>query len=52
MTVAVLLQRSARSYGRQTDGKYLLLQRSAQKDFAAGKPECVKGACRTGREFL
>ena len=36
---------------RQTDGKYLLLQRSATKDFAAGQWECVTGRLEQGESF-
>jgi 8-oxo-dGTP pyrophosphatase MutT (NUDIX family) len=36
---------------RQTDGKYLLLQRSAAKDFAAGQWECVTGRLEPGESF-
>jgi 8-oxo-dGTP pyrophosphatase MutT (NUDIX family) len=36
---------------RQTDGKYLLLQRSAAKDFAAGQWECVTGRLEQGESF-
>jgi 8-oxo-dGTP diphosphatase len=36
---------------RQSDGKYLLLQRSAQKDFAAGQWECVTGRVEQGETF-
>lgn len=37
---------------RQTDGKYLLLQRSAAKDFAAGQWECVTGRLEQGESFV
>jgi 8-oxo-dGTP pyrophosphatase MutT (NUDIX family) len=37
---------------RQADGKYLLLQRSAAKDFAAGQWECVTGRLEQGESFL
>lgn len=37
---------------RQTDGKYLLLQRSEAKDFAAGQWECVTGRLEQGESFL
>ena len=37
---------------RQTDGKYLLLQRSAAKDFAAGEWECVTGRLEQGESFV
>lgn len=37
---------------RQTDGKYLLLQRSGAKDFAAGQWECVTGRLEQGESFL
>jgi hypothetical protein len=33
---------------RQTDGKYLVLPRSAAKDFAAGPWECVTGRLEQG----
>jgi 8-oxo-dGTP pyrophosphatase MutT (NUDIX family) len=36
---------------RQTDGKYLLLQRAATKDFAAGQWECVTGRLEQGESF-
>ena len=36
---------------RQSDGKYLLLQRSATKDFAAGEWECVTGRVEQGESF-
>jgi 8-oxo-dGTP diphosphatase len=36
---------------RQTDDKYLLLQRSADKDFAAGQWECVTGRLEQGESF-
>jgi 8-oxo-dGTP pyrophosphatase MutT (NUDIX family) len=36
---------------RQTDGQYLLLQRSAAKDFAAGQWECVTGRLEQGESF-
>jgi 8-oxo-dGTP diphosphatase len=36
---------------RQADGKYLLLQRSAAKDFAAGQWECVTGRLKQGESF-
>lgn len=36
---------------RQTDDKYLLLQRSAAKDFAAGQWECVTGRVEQGESF-
>jgi 8-oxo-dGTP pyrophosphatase MutT (NUDIX family) len=36
---------------RQTDGKYLLLQRSTTKDFAAGQWECVTGRLEQGETF-
>jgi len=36
---------------RQSDGRYLLLQRSAQKDFAAGQWECVTGRVEHGESF-
>jgi 8-oxo-dGTP diphosphatase len=36
---------------RQTDGKYLVLQRSADKDFAAGQWECVTGRLEQGESF-
>ena len=37
---------------RQTDGKYLLLQRSESRDFAAGQWECVTGRLEQGESFL
>jgi 8-oxo-dGTP diphosphatase len=37
---------------RQTDGKYLLLQRSQAKDFAAGQWECLTGRLEQGESFL
>jgi 8-oxo-dGTP diphosphatase len=37
---------------RQTDGKYLLLQRSAAKDVGAGQWECVTGRLEQGESFL
>jgi 8-oxo-dGTP diphosphatase len=37
---------------RHTDGKYLLLQRSAAKDFAAGQWECVTGRLEQGESFV
>jgi len=37
---------------RQTDGKYLLLQRSQARDFAAGQWECVTGRLEQGESFL
>ena len=36
---------------RQTDGRYLLLQRAATKDFAAGQWECVTGRLEQGERF-
>ncbi len=36
---------------RHTDGKYLLLQRSATKDVAAGQWECVTGRLEQGESF-
>lgn len=36
---------------RQTDGCYLLLQRAATKDFAAGQWECVTGRLEQGESF-
>jgi 8-oxo-dGTP diphosphatase len=36
---------------RHSDGRYLLLQRSAQKDFAAGQWECVTGRVEQGENF-
>lgn len=36
---------------RRSDGKYLLLQRSAEKDFAAGQWECVTGRVEHGESF-
>ena len=36
---------------RQTDGKYLLLQRSETRDFAAGHWECVTGRLEQGESF-
>jgi 8-oxo-dGTP diphosphatase len=36
---------------RQTDGRYLLLQRAATKDFAAGQWECVTGRLEQGEPF-
>jgi 8-oxo-dGTP pyrophosphatase MutT (NUDIX family) len=36
---------------RQSDGRYLLLQRSAQKDFAAGQWECVTGRIEQSESF-
>jgi 8-oxo-dGTP pyrophosphatase MutT (NUDIX family) len=37
---------------RQTDGQYLLLQRSSAKDFAAGQWECVTGRLEQGESFV
>jgi 8-oxo-dGTP pyrophosphatase MutT (NUDIX family) len=37
---------------RHTDGKYLLLQRSAARDVAAGQWECVTGRLEQGERFL
>jgi 8-oxo-dGTP diphosphatase len=37
---------------RHTDGKYLVLQRSAAKDVAAGQWECVTGRLEQGESFL
>jgi 8-oxo-dGTP diphosphatase len=37
---------------RHTDGKYLLLQRSVAKDFAAGQWECVTGRLEQGESFV
>ena len=37
---------------RHTDGKYLLLQRAAAKDFAAGQWECVTGRLEQGESFV
>lgn len=37
---------------RETDGKYLLLQRSETRDFAAGQWECVTGRLEQGESFL
>jgi 8-oxo-dGTP diphosphatase len=37
---------------RETDGKYLLLQRSAAKDAGAGQWECVTGRLEQGESFL
>jgi 8-oxo-dGTP diphosphatase len=36
---------------RQSDRRYLLLQRSEQKDFAAGQWECVTGRVEQGESF-
>jgi len=36
---------------RHSDGKYLLLQRSEQKDFATGQWECVTGRVEQGESF-
>ena len=36
---------------RQSNGRYLLLKRSAQKDFAAGQWECVTGRVEHGESF-
>ena len=36
---------------RQSDGRDLLLKRSAQKDFAAGPWECVTGRVEQGESF-
>jgi 8-oxo-dGTP diphosphatase len=36
---------------RQSDGKYLLLQRAATKDFAAGQWECITGRLEQGESF-
>ena len=36
---------------RHSDGRYLLLQRSEQKDFAAGQWECVTGRVEQGESF-
>ena len=36
---------------RQSDGRYLLLKRSEQKDFAAGQWECVTGRLEHGESF-
>ena len=36
---------------RPSDGKYLLLQRSADKDFGAGAWECVTGRVDQGESF-
>ena len=36
---------------RHTDGKYLLLQRAAAQDFAAGQWECVTGRLEPGESF-
>ena len=36
---------------RQTDGKYLLLQRAATKDVGAGHWECVTGRLEQGESF-
>jgi 8-oxo-dGTP diphosphatase len=36
---------------RQSDGKYLLLQRSAAKDVGAGQWECVTGRLEQGESF-
>ena len=37
---------------RWNDGKYLVLQRSESKDFAAGQWECVSGRVDQGESFL
>lgn len=37
---------------RRNDGKYLVLQRSSNKDFAAGQWECVSGRVDQGESFL
>lgn len=37
---------------RQTDGRYLLLQRSETKDYAGGQWECVTGRLEQGESFL
>ena len=37
---------------RQSDGKYLILQRSEKKDFAAGEWECVTGRVEHGESFF
>src|SRR2546422_7300247 len=36
---------------RQSDGRYLLLKRSEQKDFAPGQWECVTGRVEHGESF-
>jgi 8-oxo-dGTP diphosphatase len=36
---------------RPSDGKYLLLRRTAEKDFAAGRWECVTGRVDQGEGF-
>lgn len=51
MTVGRFLAMVGAVVWRQTDGKYLLLQRSAAKDFAAGQWECVTGRLEQGESF-
>ena len=51
MTVGRFLAMVGVLVWRQTDGKYLLLQRSAAKDFAAGQRECVTGRLEQGESF-
>lgn len=36
---------------RKSDGKYLILKRSAKRDFAAGEWECVTGKVEHGESF-
>jgi 8-oxo-dGTP diphosphatase len=36
---------------RKADGKYLILKRSEQRDFAAGEWECVTGKVEHGKTF-
>jgi 8-oxo-dGTP diphosphatase len=51
MTVSRFLTMVGALVWRHTDGKYLLLQRSATKDVGAGQWECVTGRLEQGESF-
>ena len=51
MAVGRFLAMAGALVWRQTDGKYLLLQRSESRDFAAGQWECVTGRLDQGESF-
>jgi 8-oxo-dGTP pyrophosphatase MutT (NUDIX family) len=52
MAVGRFLEMVGALVWRHTDGKYLVLQRSAAKDVAAGRWECVTGRLEPGESFL
>ena len=51
MTVCRFITMVGALVWRQSDSKYLLLQRSDTKDFAAGQWECVTGRLEHGESF-